>query len=578
MVQQEASSPKASSGNASMGQAVACGLTAPLTDSQPTSPVTSMETNGSNPNSPCSRNLVDLQANLKSLAGVAGVPQDDLIAKLRSVVNQNLELKEALAQNNMALRQQLALVVRWSQQCQQQQQQQQHSLARSQLQLSLLQQENTSLRTAKGCGEQLKGVSSNTEEVLLQRVTSTLQQCVLLQEEKDKLAGLRAKLEADVTLLKCDLTTSRGDQERLQLERCHLIATSTELRQQLRLLLQQQGGITRDEELRKERERSSSLRQECGDLHEQLDALRTDMKRMQQKTTALAAARAPATDPECGNSVELNKLREEATLLKEDVEVLEKTLLTERGKVTEERKGNNRATLELATLRSELQDARDTIHRNTNTDHYYQTKIKGINEQHDEVTAKLLSYEELLAAKNEELAKLKKESGQAKAKLLEVQSESETIAILRAQVEVYQGDFRAEREAREALASEREQLRDELRQLHARNTQLMDEMNAVQLMPNRSRSRAGSLEPSLTPPPSLAPAARASEPSTAARHSALMDQLSHHLDTKDEDSKAKTEEPQQQVDESLFYCPKCSKSFTELRAVEEHVNRCLDEN
>ena len=61
-------------------------------------------------------------------------------------------------------------------------------------------------------------------------------------------------------------------------------------------------------------------------------------------------------------------------------------------------------------------------------------QIKSINEQHDGVTAKLLSYEELLTAKNEEIAKLKKESGTAKARLAEVQSEGETIAILRAQV------------------------------------------------------------------------------------------------------------------------------------------------
>lgn len=48
------------------------------------------------------------------------------------------------------------------------------------------------------------------------------------------------------------------------------------------------------------------------------------------------------------------------------------------------------------------------------------------------------------------------------------------------QVEVYQGDFRAEREAREALATDREKLRDELRHLQTRNTQLVDELEAYQ--------------------------------------------------------------------------------------------------
>lgn len=45
-----------------------------------------------------------------------------------------------------------------------------------------------------------------------------------------------------------------------------------------------------------------------------------------------------------------------------------------------------------------------------------------------------MSYEELLATKNDEISRMKKELGQAKATLAERTSESETIAILRAQV------------------------------------------------------------------------------------------------------------------------------------------------
>ncbi|KAF2346538.1 NF-kappa-B essential modulator NEMO CC2-LZ domain [Trinorchestia longiramus] len=256
------------------------------------------------------------------------------------------------------------------------------------------------------------------------------------------------------------------------------------------------------------------------------------------------------------------------------VDVLEKTLAVERTKLAEERQAKTKATSELAVLQSELQEARDAIHRNSNTDQYYQTKIKSINEQHDAVTAKLLSYEELLSAKNDELAKLKKESGQAKARLAELQSEGETLSILRAQVEVYQGDFRAEREAREALASEREQLRDEIRQLQHRNTQLLDELQASQHVPSAARdgrSRAGSQEPqaSLTPPPSL--------PSSSRSPGGVLslDQLSRNLESKDSEKK---KAPEEVVDENLFYCPKCNKSFTELRPLEGHVNRCLDED
>lgn len=35
---------------------------------------------------------------------------------------------------------------------------------------------------------------------------------------------------------------------------------------------------------------------------------------------------------------------------------------------------------------------------------------------------------------------------------------------------------------------------------------------------------------------------------------------------------------EEELDENLFYCPKCNKSFTQYRPLEEHVNRCLDED
>ena len=72
------------------------------------------------------------------------------------------------------------------------------------------------------------------------------------------------------------------------------------------------------------------------------------------------------------------------------------------------------------------------MHENNNV--LYIIQIRSISEKHDEATAKLMSYEELLAAKNDDISKMKKELGQAKANLAERTSESETIAILRAQV------------------------------------------------------------------------------------------------------------------------------------------------
>jgi hypothetical protein len=49
------------------------------------------------------------------------------------------------------------------------------------------------------------------------------------------------------------------------------------------------------------------------------------------------------------------------------------------------------------------------------------------------------------------------------------------------QVEVYQSDFNAEREARQNLAGEKERLAEDLRHLQHRNQQLLDELEAYQL-------------------------------------------------------------------------------------------------
>ncbi|CAG2061371.1 unnamed protein product, partial [Timema podura] len=55
----------------------------------------------------------------------------------------------------------------------------------------------------------------------------------------------------------------------------------------------------------------------------------------------------------------------------------------------------------------------------------------------------------------------------------------------RMQVEVYQSDFNAEREARERLVGEKDQLAEDLRHLQRRNQQLIDDLSKYQQTPNR---------------------------------------------------------------------------------------------
>ncbi len=64
-------------------------------------------------------------------------------------------------------------------------------------------------------------------------------------------------------------------------------------------------------------------------------------------------------------------------------------------------------------------------------------------------------------------------------KCQEMETDVETIPVLKAQAEVFKTDFEAERKAREDLAADRDRIQEEMEQLQQRNQQLLDEMQAM---------------------------------------------------------------------------------------------------
>lgn len=618
---------------AKMGQSAMCGITAPGTDSLSpliSTPHASMNSNGFTD---------EVQASLTSLLSgdESGLSTDDLLGKLRVVINENMTLKETVAQNNLALRNQLSLVVQWRQQQDQQQQQFRHQLQDLTQQLNTAHQDNVSLKSqitgTKASSGPANDMSAryleldDTIRMLNKRLETSERSLRTAQEDKDKLQVQKTRLEGDITLLKCDLTTIRGEQERLQLERFELLSNVNDLRQQLRQAREGAAAQARAHEnspiyyegmgiplseletqklrdnLHKEQDTSATLLQELQDTRNQIESLEAEVQRTQEEASLLrhrcnqmqnlnaqnSEASAMADVGKKGSEIdalEKKRLKDEAAMLREEVDTLDAALTAERQKTQDERLATTRAHTEINRLKKEMTQLRDETDRNTFNDEYYKQEIRSINEKLDEGTAKLVSYEELLASKNEEIARLKKELGRTKANLSEMSSEGETIAILRAQVEVYQSDFRAEREAREALATDREKLRDDVRQLQTRNTQLLDELEAYQRRHHAQgrSSRAGSEEPlglmagSTGATGGSTGATGGSTGATVAGTSfsqeALWERLSNSSDKKEEDKK-KDEEA---IDENLFYCPKCNKSFTQYKPLEEHVNRCLDED
>lgn len=89
------------------------------------------------------------------------------------------------------------------------------------------------------------------------------------------------------------------------------------------------------------------------------------------------------------------------------------------------------------------------------------------SEERSQSPSKVESLQNRLAQAQEDIRDERRRAEQLSEKLRQFQTELETLPILRAQVEVYQTDFNAEREAREKIAGEKADLLDELQRLKA---------------------------------------------------------------------------------------------------------------
>jgi len=152
----------------------------------------------------------------------------------------------------------------------------------------------------------------------------------------------------------------------------------------------------------------------------------------------------------------------------------------------------------------------------------------GSSSQHqvdmDGLQARILSMEELLSARGAECERLQRQ-------VLQLRRDLQAVDILKAQVDVYQQDFHQERRQRATLADECDQLRRELQQLQTRHRQLQQQ---------------GAERPQQLMSPQL-PAVEAKKPETAER------QL------------------------TVYSCPKCGMAFEDVVPLQNHANRCLDE-
>ncbi|XP_073456491.1 NF-kappa-B essential modulator isoform X1 [Aquarana catesbeiana] len=154
--------------------------------------------------------------------------------------------------------------------------------------------------------------------------------------------------------------------------------------------------------------------------------------------------------------------------------------------------------------------------------------VKNMDFQLQELKQQLQEAEEALVAKQELIDKLKIETDEQK-------SLKETIGVLKAQADIFCADFQAERQARERLHAEKEQLQEQLEELKKERSRMED-------MRNRHVDNARSNQPSLYPP-------QYSNVPAPSFHPVV--------------------EPQE------FRCPKCQYKAPDMDTLQIHVMDCI---
>ncbi|XP_068083261.1 optineurin isoform X2 [Anabrus simplex] len=577
---------------------------------------------------------------------------EEIQRKLRELLQENVELKETLHQNNLAMKQQFNTLVMWQDEVFKVHQSHKEKFAETKDLILKLRAENAELKkyleqskTGSVSDNQLKaenaklkgqiaelqqklsapvarkdhpaGPPSRKEEELSDLVKQLNKQLETAERarrqlilDKERLTAQKTRLERDVTALKEEMEEHKEKNRTLLQEKDELLQKVNQHEQELREFVvvekQQQlaGHASLSEEVQQLKEALDQERARVAALElqvqkEQVIARQTSSN--QETTTKSTSLTEGGSSTQFGSNLKnyeeklhlfnhsLEKQTEryasldswlqvaadnvsqwKGTQLKDpqgldhlrsEIDDLRRLLAKEKAYSEEKKKNLADAATQFQSLFTEYQSLLnewESYHQEEkakarHNDAYHDVQARGFSEKLDNLTAQVLCKDEELAEKTKEITQLKE-----KVKKLEV--ENEAITILKAQVEVYQSDFNAEREARENLAGEKERLAEDLRLLQRRNQQLLEEVEKLRSNTEPSQNRKTS--------PSF-PNSGWSTIGTPGRSASSTSRMRH----------SPAPEETQQRDESeneLLFCPKCELSFTSLKPLEQHVDSCLD--
>ncbi|XP_071590202.1 optineurin isoform X2 [Heliangelus exortis] len=271
--------------------------------------------------------------------------------------------------------------------------------------------------------------------------------------------------------------------------------------------------------------RVCALFKELQEAHEKLKEAELIQKKLQEKCQGLERKSTAASDLE-----EMQQLMYTVKKLELQLESMQTEVKLEQAKTHEEKTRYSTLQDAYSKLLSELTEAKRTVD---------EMKLKELNRVDkvvvEQLNAKVELAEQALAAKQLQIDEMKQ--------IIAKQEEDlETMAVLRAQMEVYCSDFHAERAAREKIHEEKEQLAVQLAYLLKEQQNLEDlGRNSLAEMQNRHGARAPDQE------------------------------RSPHLVQRGTGSHDWPE----QRNISMYSCPKCQEILPDLDTLQIHVMDCI---
>ncbi|NP_001383027.1 optineurin isoform 3 [Gallus gallus] len=269
-----------------------------------------------------------------------------------------------------------------------------------------------------------------------------------------------------------------------------------------------------------------ALFKELQEAHEKLKEAELIQKKLQEKCQALEKVNSAA-------AMELEEKQQLIYTIKKlelQVESVQAEVKLEQAKTQDEKTRYSSLQDAYNKLLAELTEAMKTISEMKVKEHDRVDKVVV-----EELNAKVLLAEQALAAKQLQMDEMKQ--------LIAKQEEDlETMAVLRAQMEVYCSDFHAERAAREKIHEEKEQLAVQLAYLLKEQQNLEDLGRSLAEMQNRHGARAPDRE-----------------------HSPRLVQRG-----------TGSQEWPEQRNISIYSCPKCEEILPDLDTLQIHVMDCIN--